>query len=707
MGSHDLYAPRSGLQMVSTCPSSWKESFIIFQCESQADGIPVFDEFGYNYRNIFCAICHYRELNMIHPWKEIPSDSRDCFRSSLSIGGTFLRISDNDAVVGNRIRWCYADPCTTLSNSSLVNSCRSYLLLRCICVLYVGFKDCRIFKNHHCSRCVVDDLLELEFEDRPMDYIKEKCYFPMGISPNSWKFRSYSAVTTTPAPDTPCLLGEFRDPTTQLCRKVSCRPGFSVSYFGQCVLNNDTNLPTTNNWNCINQKMMIFFKSQSLNYISTCVKDKLANLDIGKQIMLDYAHMEFEDIGIKWTVLTFSNTYSFELLQKIEEEMQPEFIKQERYFCGVTEVQAYISCDKRPANATHACRDSWYSGTPFEFWDISTKQRHNVLYHVTKDIYIVSKSIIYYESFGLETRDLFQPNKMMLVCGKEVRNFLECVFITLEKHEYIVDINKTVLVYRKQDIRKGDFLQLPDGKAQVCIDSIPDEVKKKTPYSLFLKPLDIVNLVTTCFSLCGSLGTLVTYMRFKQLRNNMFGYGIISLVVALFKAQVFTVFSKTVPLSDTHCVIFGAITHYYWLATFTWTTILGAILLHKFALNYTDTSDVGLTSRLLQQLLGWGLPLLIVALSVILHFCECLPPSLAVQVYDNTTCWLRVGNVNLLAFGIPVCLCLVTNIIMVTFTLIQLRKARQRSNVMQQKSKNENEWREFVLFGKVRSNLKT
>ena len=66
------------VQLVSRCPFSWQDRDVNSRCLSLTDGMPVFDEYGFNFRNVFCAICHYRKLNQLHPWHTVPRKSLEC-----------------------------------------------------------------------------------------------------------------------------------------------------------------------------------------------------------------------------------------------------------------------------------------------------------------------------------------------------------------------------------------------------------------------------------------------------------------------------------------------------------------------------------------------------------------------------------------------------------------------------------------------------
>ena len=113
----------------------------------------------------------------------------------------------------------------------------------------------------------------------------------------------------------------------------------------------------------------------------------------------------------------------------------------------------------------------------------------------------------------------------------------------------------------------------------------------------------------------------------------------------------------------------------------------------------------GAKISLVPHIIGWVLPLFMVGSVLAWHLA--LVFSLEISIYGGETCWIRRGFENLFAFGIPVGLLLFVNVILLTITLIKLRKARHKSNLLQNKAENSDSWREVILFSKVPNNLTT
>ena len=692
--------PRLGnFYLVPSCPPTWKEAFIRSRCSLQHDGMPVFDENGYNFRNIFCALCHSRKIRNVQPYRAVEYYPYVCHKSGMFVTQGIPGLFDYgysfdnfvEFLVGNRFRRCLNslyDQCPLSSNISVSTFCKSYVLERCV------VKDDNIFsvKNLHCAVCNGFDLANLNV------FRCDAIILPSASYQNIWQFRSHQM--NTPVPSRMCYPGEVFDALMQVCRKTLCRPGFIASY-GHCTINNDTNLYVINNWRCVEQDTLLFFKSYSSEYDHRgCLKEKLTRKWLKNAHDQQYSHMVLED-EITWTALKFSKGNVFELLRQIENTTSTQNSKD--LFCGVSEIEAFISCDMQ--SSKDICQENWYSGIHTDF--LLVNESKQMIFYVTKTIYIHFSYMIYHENYNFELRQSRRRN-VLFVCGHEVRPaFLSCEFIMLKASEFIISYNKSVLKYAGQDIDQDQFLLLPDGNAQICVDVLANNDKKnrkEETWAILINPLDVISYATSCLSLCGLLGTIFCYVKFKRLRN-IYGKGVMSLCGALMLAQLFTLLSNMIFLSDMPCVVFAAMTHYCWLATFSWSTLLAGVLFYQFVLKSAKQLDESIKSFLMHQLAGWSVPMIPVATSLFFHFCNCLPSNVT-SVYDSSTCWIRAGFVNLIAFGIPVALCLAMNIIFVSFTLIYLRKARQLSNVLQNKSVNEQGWKEVLLFAKVKYNFK-
>ena len=700
---HSCYSvtPGESAYFVHRCPLAWNETFIRSRCDHQIDGMPVFDDSGYNFRNIFCAICHSRKISQIQPRRAVQYHSHVCHISAIFVTQHMFQKDEVglefekyvEFLVGNRNRRCFDNQynqCPILSDMSLSTYCKSYVLEICA---KIDVNAYTWVKNAHCAAC---NELELTIGA----HSQRKCQNNLGYhsSPyqHIWRFRSHKTAASVSSPT--CYPGEILDTFTQTCRKISCRPGLITSH-DRCFFNNDTKLYITNNWNCIKRNTLLFFRSSVKEYdTSKCLTDQLRSEWLDKVHDKEYSHLVLED-GITWTALKFSKDNGFELLRQIENTTSVENAKD--VFCGVTEIETFLSCDLQSLEDFEqlSCKEEWYSGTPSDFVFVNTSQQMTL--YITKDIYINVSYMIYHEHYDLESRVSTQKN-VLLVCGHEVRpTFLECTLVTLNVSEFTMNANKSVLTYAGKEFTKGNFLLLVDGNAQIRFDFLV--INGKTTNTdmvsiLFSEPLEVICSAATCLSLIGLMGTLYFYVRFRRLRN-LYGSAVMSLSTALLLTQMFTLVSNMIPLSEVPCVAFAAIMHYFWLATFTWSTILAGILVYQFVLKSMKQLDNSFKSFLWCQLVGWSVPLVLVAIALVFHFCGCLPSNMA-SVYDSSICWIRAGVVNLIAFGIPVAVCLAINIVLVSFTLIHLHKERKHLNELQSKAVDTG-WREIIIFAKV------
>ncbi|XP_072037308.1 uncharacterized protein [Amphiura filiformis] len=368
-------------------------------------------------------------------------------------------------------------------------------------------------------------------------------------------------------------------------------------------------------------------------------------------------------------------------------------------------MEVFFACDKRPdEKLQNNCMGDWYSGSSSEFLFFNNESDLSSLLFIPTDTYITPIYIIYYELFNLEEPEDFQG--MFFVCGNKINTTdLDCAFVTLNSSEYLLKDNETLLVYSGMEFQSSDFIILPNQDAQVCYNSFSDlHLDVVEQLTLSITPLDIVSFITTTMSMFGELGTLTTYIRFKQLRN-IYGHGIMSLSFALFIAQLFTLLPETFSMSDRVCVTFGVIKHYFWLATFTWTSIIAFILFYQFGWKQLQLIPKSNMVSGILQVLGWGLPLLVSGSVVSLHFL--LVSSDDGKVYGGEDCWIIAEFTNVLAFGLPVALSIVLNTTLAVLTMIKLRKANQTSNRLRNQVDKRETWREAVLFTKGQAELNT
>ena len=271
--------------------------------------------------------------------------------------------------------------------------------------------------------------------------------------------------------------------------------------------------------------------------------------------------------------------------------------------------------------------------------------------------------------------------------------------IQLSRKEY--SINKSVIFYGEIKFKSDEYIILPNGYVQVCLRVIEQfslqSKKVLKSYRFVSGALDAVHFSLSSLSIMGLFSTLVTYMRFKQLRN-LHGVCIIGLSLALLLANTLSVLSDKIHMSGTVCIAFAATTHYFWLAAFTWMTLISAVMIDIFVVNPTKSTHKSIKAYCVILLMSWGTPLLIVLVLLSLQFCKLC--SFDIVIYDGvSTCWLATPSINLYAFGVPVMISLTINFILISILLVSLREAREASNKLQHKKKK---WgfmeRSFAVF---------
>ena len=151
-----------GFVLVSLCPEPWEDPLITQNCQDTADdadviaSLPVFDENGAVYKNIFCAICHGVKPENIYKWRakiEFLPNGKETYdpRFNLTFFGTptgrFVFEPPNDTV--GIARTC---PVKTVNsclgnfiNTSLETACREYFAP-------VGVNRTH-YQNPHCAMC--------------------------------------------------------------------------------------------------------------------------------------------------------------------------------------------------------------------------------------------------------------------------------------------------------------------------------------------------------------------------------------------------------------------------------------------------------------------------------------------------------------------------------------------------------------------------
>ena len=101
---------------------------------------------------------------------------------------------------------------------------------------------------------------------------------------------------------------------------------------------------------------------------------------------------------------------------------------------------------------------------------------------------------------------------------------------------------------------------------------------------------------------------------------------------------------------------------------------------------------------------SWGAPVIIVIITLVLHFCKCTSIKLgygAIKEEDfGQSCWLQQGLPEILFFTVIVSILLGTNLVLFFYTLYKVLTITKDIKSRQEKKDKESHW-EYWIFIKV------
>ncbi|KAJ8020251.1 putative G-protein coupled receptor Mth-like 3 [Holothuria leucospilota] len=207
---------------------------------------------------------------------------------------------------------------------------------------------------------------------------------------------------------------------------------------------------------------------------------------------------------------------------------------------------------------------------------------------------------------------------------------------------------------------------LRNGSLRVCSDKV----------RVTSKIYEIAYTVCIVISLVAMLLTFITYQTFPKLRN-VPGLCLMNLLAALFVANFIFLFNDDFATLPEVCVGMAALSHYTWLASFAWMSVLSYNMARTFGTHsmQLNTSSDTKTRLMKYSLYAWGLPFLVMTMGLALHFCDCVD-GFVFRYGGNSTCWITDGLALFFSVGIPVAVMLTFDLIVFLYTGVSLRRSR-------------------------------
>ncbi|XP_041483049.1 uncharacterized protein LOC121429860 isoform X2 [Lytechinus variegatus] len=293
------------------------------------------------------------------------------------------------------------------------------------------------------------------------------------------------------------------------------------------------------------------------------------------------------------------------------------------------------------------------------------------------------------------------------VCGVQ-KAMINCHIILSEDQYLLKDsVNSTAVIYNGTEYQEDLFEYVSNNSIRICIihDNFStvqegiDENMKPEPVNVQLIYSHVLFAIST---LC--LVLLVgTYLIFSELRNFQ-GCAILTFAVTLLISQICLQYVAPYARRTTAlCQVVAVLAHFTLLCAFAWMTLLAFDLCRSFKGTQTRTHHSP-NSRLRRyarySLVGWGVPLLLVIVSLGLHFTE--NDILPLEYGSGRNCWVYPVLSNIVFFIGPIVLSLVANVVLFAITVVSIcRTTKMTRSTLRKDGSQRNVIAELLIYFKI------
>ncbi|XP_052826744.1 G-protein coupled receptor Mth2 isoform X1 [Octopus bimaculoides] len=231
---------------------------------------------------------------------------------------------------------------------------------------------------------------------------------------------------------------------------------------------------------------------------------------------------------------------------------------------------------------------------------------------------------------------------------------LNCTTTSLNESEYYITSDGRLYLNNTQRLlNQSEFSFDEDGTIIICVKNVTTVLPKYSEAETY------ITLVGLIFSIPALAITIIIYLCIPDL-HTLPGKLLISLLSALFVAELLFLISSQVTTSTILCTSLAIVIHYSFLASFFWMNVLSFDAWYTFSgLTQLRIKRNGTKRLVFYSLYAWICPLVIVTISLIFEYTpgnHGLSPE-----YGNGICWITNGKSLLWLFAFPVMLILCLN----------------------------------------------
>ena len=704
-------------EVIKMCPEDAKTIlYLRYKCTSDpiATGLtsdilqrwPIFDKFGQNFRNIFCAICngkHHFDYELWNVDAPIPSffsnlggflpfGKRRRRRTTENCGYDAAVIPSNRGEttisVGNRLRFCQSNLVESCPpdypDQAVAQACEEYSTN--VCHFDFSFPT---YKNPHCMVCNDQQDQKRYHVCDPAFKFAHSAFFDL-----FWNF----ANTAFTANHT-CSFNHHQVPdimATGGCQQLECPAGYQLQE-GQCVFQQDlTNI--LDGQHCVNKNTHFLFAGQDIQTKTETIDCVLhgmlshASLPTATESSFKKNHLTWlsENMDIWGLAISAQDHNGEEVIRLVTDSLTQDSVFAEDFKteCSLTSIEIVHTCKKY--DIVKNCTFNWHSGNAADFSRVNATTAAEV-YQFRNDYiipdFIFSHTILNYDM----NRQVYDKIDHVLVCGYAAAPLIsQCQLVTVDKADYSVVDAGSAVVYNGTRFAAGEFILLPDGGAQVCekrtddVQSTPEpaaDTNKSTYFFMNMKgkTLNRAYFVGTFVSIAGLVTSAGVYVILSEIRD-YHGRGIMSLILSVFVGQILLLLTKNFQVDNTLCLVLSVASHYAWLSAFNWMNVLVTQLAYHFVvLKLSAVDDIPSGYEVVfANLAGWGIPVLVILVSGGFHILGA-DMDINLKYGGEDICWIKGAVSDLLAFGAPVGTTILYCTVVYFITVTILRTARKQA----------------------------
>lgn len=343
--------------------------------------------------------------------------------------------------------------------------------------------------------------------------------------------------------------------------------------------------------------------------------------------------------------------------------------------CSTIGLSASQSCylDERHGNISNDCPEEMFIGHYLNYTPSDIKNRS--LIFSSNGTYIRPRWWSNITSLEINNANVSLEDQFIM-CGTEVALQTCASFrVSNDSVEWIQDENESYILYQGQRYDEENILMHPDCSISICYPDQYISIGERVQ-------MIVENILFAISSVC-LFATFIPYVAFPAFRNRQ-GASIMNFIIALFFGQIFLQYIR-VSLSKwfVPCILSAALSHFFFLASFVWTTILAWDLSRSFAANKMKSfSPSSFGWRMIAFLLvGWGTPFVFVLITLVLQFGG-FENGLFLE-YDRKKCWLTKWA-NIIMFFVPMSACLLTNVALFIITVHGVHSTKKATSMLKQ-----------------------